>query len=254
MPTTARGEIGALGEPIAILPDDRGAPTLPPGWVGSISHKRGLAVALAAPARAGERIGVDVEVRRPPRLDLAPRILTEAERAAIADLEPHARGLAVALRFSLKEAIYKSIDPFLRRYVGFREVAVFPEDGVARVERELGFGQHGAVEPGLAVDVAGHADLAQQRAGTPGGEGHVPDPADPGHREGVAGDLWQRLVPGDGGHGQQLDLGAAVGEQQRDGVVVPGVTVEQDLAGHGRRTYSVSCTPALQRSEAVTCR
>ena len=40
-------------------------------------------------------------------------------------------------------------------------------------------------------------------------------------------------LPGDGGHREQLDLRAAVGEQQRDGVVVPGVAVQDDLAGHG---------------------
>src|SRR6185312_8155548 len=46
--------------------------------------------------------------------------------------------------------------------------------------------------------------------------------------ERVAGDLRQRLVAGDGRHGEQLDRRAGVGEQQRDGVVVPGIAVEQD--------------------------
>ena len=107
---------------------------------------------------------------------------------------------------------------------------------MARVEGELRLGQHGAVEPGLAVDVAGDADVAQQRAGAAGGERHSGDPADAGDRECVAGDLLQGLVPGHGGHGEELDVGAAVGEQQRDRVVVPGVAVEDDLAGHGFRT------------------
>src|SRR5689334_19859330 len=30
----------------AILPDDRGAPMLPAGWVGSVSHKGALAAAI----------------------------------------------------------------------------------------------------------------------------------------------------------------------------------------------------------------
>jgi 4'-phosphopantetheinyl transferase EntD len=41
----------------------------------------------------------------------------------------------VILAFALKEAIYKAIDPHLRRYVGFQEVAVWPDaHGGARVE------------------------------------------------------------------------------------------------------------------------
>jgi 4'-phosphopantetheinyl transferase EntD len=124
----------------AVLADDRGAPALPAGLCGSISHKRGLAVALVAPG-GGARIGVDLEQWAPPRLDLASRVLTDAERAALAGLDEAARGLAVVLRFALKEAVYKAIDPLVRRYVGFREVAVWPDDvGGARVEVVAGAG------------------------------------------------------------------------------------------------------------------
>jgi enterobactin synthetase component D len=106
----------ALGPGPAILPDDRGAPALPAGWVGSVSHKRARAAALVAPAGAGH-IGVDLELAAPPRQDIARRILTPREDAALPD-----RGRAVTLRFAIKEAIYKAIDPYARRYVGFTEV------------------------------------------------------------------------------------------------------------------------------------
>ena len=44
------------------------------------------------------------------------------------------RGSEVLLRFSAKEAIYKALDPYVKRYVGFREVAVTPlADGTAKV-------------------------------------------------------------------------------------------------------------------------
>lgn len=117
-----------------ILADDRGAPVLPTGALGSVSHKRGLAVALAA-SGVDHRVGVDVELAAGSRLDLGPRVLTDPERAALAHLDPAARARAVILRFALKEAIYKAIDPFVRRYVGFREITVWPADGRARVER-----------------------------------------------------------------------------------------------------------------------
>lgn len=127
---------GALPRPAAtaLLADDRGAPVLPPGAVGSVSHKRELAVALAA-ADDGWTRGVDLEQPGPRRIDLSPRILTAAERAAIAGVTGLARDRLVILAFALKEAIYKAIDPHLRRYVGFQEVAVWTEaPGVARVE------------------------------------------------------------------------------------------------------------------------
>jgi 4'-phosphopantetheinyl transferase EntD len=115
----------ALGSAAAILSDDRGAPALPPGWVGSVSHKHGLAAALVAPAGVGQ-LGVDLELAAPPRGDIGRRVLTAREQAELTD-----GGRGVTLRFSIKEAIYKAIDPYVRRYVGFTEVELaFAGDAV----------------------------------------------------------------------------------------------------------------------------
>jgi enterobactin synthetase component D len=104
----------ALGVEAAIGADDRGAPILPPGWVGSISHKGSLAAAIVAPAARGF-VGIDLERAVPPRLPIERRILTPREQATV-------RGRDITLCFSIKEAIYKAIDPIVRRYVGFTEV------------------------------------------------------------------------------------------------------------------------------------
>ncbi|MEA2700520.1 MAG: hypothetical protein QOI66_4791 [Myxococcales bacterium] len=104
-----------------ILSDDRGAPVLPAGVVGSISHKDGLAVALASDD-VGWRVGIDVELLRPSRHDIAPRVLDPDERAALVGLDQAARRAEVLVRFALKEAVYKALDPSLRRYIGFFEV------------------------------------------------------------------------------------------------------------------------------------
>ena len=118
----------------AILPDDRGAPILLPGLAGSISHKRTLAVAMVSDAAAGT-LGVDIEERRPRVRDIARRVLTPEEMSRVESLAGDQRAVAVLLRFSLKEAVYKAIDPYFRRFIGFREVAVFPDDsGEAAVE------------------------------------------------------------------------------------------------------------------------
>jgi len=105
-----------LGVATPILSDDRGAPVLPPGWVGSISHKGSRAAALVAPAD-GAFIGIDLEMATPPRMPIERRILTERERGTV---QPGTR--EVTRHFAIKEAIYKAIDPIVRRYVGFTEV------------------------------------------------------------------------------------------------------------------------------------
>jgi 4'-phosphopantetheinyl transferase EntD len=123
----------ALGSTAPILTDDRGAPILPDGWVGSISHKGALAAALVAPAGLGH-VGVDLERAAPPRADIAPRILTPRELAALPD-----RGRAVTLRFSIKEAIYKAVAPYVQRYVGFTEVELDLDGETVTVRSALPF-------------------------------------------------------------------------------------------------------------------
>ena len=106
---------------------ERGAPIVPDGAVGSISHKRPFAIALAARAD-GWTLGVDLEDQAPTSTDITRRVLTESERATLARLYGDMTGLsyrlAVVRRFSIKEAIYKAIDPFVQRYVGFLEVSL----------------------------------------------------------------------------------------------------------------------------------
>jgi enterobactin synthetase component D len=124
----------ALGDfTCAIGTSERGAPVLPAGWVGSVSHKGARAVGLVAPADAGW-VGGDLELAAPPRADIARRILTPREHAALGD----PRGREVTLRFAIKEAIYKAIDPVLGRYVRFTEVELdVAPDGTCAVTSAL---------------------------------------------------------------------------------------------------------------------
>ncbi len=119
----------------------RGAPLLPSGLTGSVSHKRRhhrqRAIAIAGVASGG-LLGVDLESRplatEAERPSVAARILTPREFEVVRDLDPHAHRDATVLRFSLKEAIYKAIDPIVQRYVRFTEVEVdVNDDGSASV-------------------------------------------------------------------------------------------------------------------------
>jgi len=110
----------------AVLSDARGAPVLPPGTTGSISHKRTIAVAMVCLSK-GHTLGVDIEDYGPARLAIAPKVLRPEELDAIAHLPDPQRWMATLLRFSIKESIYKALDPWVRRFVDFHEAHVVPD-------------------------------------------------------------------------------------------------------------------------------
>lgn len=128
---------GMLSKPV--LRTERGAPALPPGLKGSISHKNALAVALVVPASTAERfnclhIGVDLEERPLERrragasrvAGIERRIMTQTELEQLhsATDDAQVRSELVRIHFALKEAVYKAIDPLVNRYVRFTEVEI----------------------------------------------------------------------------------------------------------------------------------
>ena len=125
----------------AVLSDPRGAPVLPRGIAGSISHKTWLAVAIVAREPVA-RLGVDVEEDVLGSIDISRRVLAADELDELATMAPEPRAREVLLRFSAKEALYKALDPFVQRYVAFKEVSLSPQpDGSARVLLQLTGGE-----------------------------------------------------------------------------------------------------------------
>lgn len=136
-----------------ILKDEYGRPTVPKGFVGSISHKRSTAVALVEkeqPTSSGlsegssldkevpvKGIGVDIEdISRKTRI--AKRVLTQKELNNVGNLASVSAEEEVLLRFSLKESVYKAIHPIINKYVGFQEGEVTPfDDGTAKVRLNI---------------------------------------------------------------------------------------------------------------------
>lgn len=133
-----------------MLHTSRGAPHLPIGVTGSLSHKPHRAIAVAATMTDGY-LGVDLEERPTAReLDrpsIARRILTDRELADVQSLDALSHREATLVRFAIKEAVYKAIDPYVGRYVRFTEVELdvhddqratvrllLPEPVIARVQ------------------------------------------------------------------------------------------------------------------------
>jgi len=133
------------------LKDRHGRPTLPEGYVGSISHKGSVGVALSRNSDI-MTVGVDIERLLPRKRSVAKRILTKEERNGLGSLEvvDISADQEVMLRFSLKEAIYKAVHPIINHYVGFQEAEVTPfKNGTAvvhwRLDRDTDMGQVGTV-------------------------------------------------------------------------------------------------------------
>jgi enterobactin synthetase component D len=119
-----RAALADLGVDAApILSTARGAPLLPRGVVGSVSHKSTLAVALAA-RDDGAALGIDLERERAPRGDIGQHVLTPDERRRLEGLDEAARVRELLAAFSAKEAIYKALDPWVGRYVLFSEAEI----------------------------------------------------------------------------------------------------------------------------------
>jgi 4'-phosphopantetheinyl transferase EntD len=127
-------DVGPVGR------DDRGAPVLPPlpqVVRTSLTHKDTIAAALVdiGDVPVATTMGLDLELDdardRRSTDKLAAQVLLPDELAALDD-DDDRRRRQLFERFSLKEALYKGLDPFVRRYVGFLEVGVVVDEQRAR--------------------------------------------------------------------------------------------------------------------------
>lgn len=99
------------------------APHPPPGVSVSLTHKRDLALALVQRGDAG-RVGLDLEGDGRPHTRIAEKVLRDEELAVISAAEPERQWLEVLVRFAVKEAVYKALQPRLGRYIAFSEASV----------------------------------------------------------------------------------------------------------------------------------
>jgi len=132
---------------------DTGRPLVPNDFIGSISHKDDIGVALISTKSDDDMmIGVDIEKTYKSskrKTNIAKRVLTPNEIQYISDSLLNSEGSnddtattieaqesdQVLLRFSFKESLYKAIHPFVKRYVGFREAEITPySNGTAVVK------------------------------------------------------------------------------------------------------------------------
>jgi 4'-phosphopantetheinyl transferase EntD len=96
-------------------------PIWPQGFVGSISHAQGVAVAAAAQANHYQSLGIDIEGHTDFSTALLRRILSPAEFDHVTSLASK-RTEWGRLYFSAKEAVYKCVWPLTRVRPRYTEV------------------------------------------------------------------------------------------------------------------------------------
>ena len=133
----ARALLGSLGYPgIAIPRSETGAPVWPSGVIGSLAHDEDVAVAAIARAGRFSGLGIDVEPAVPLPPGLSSLIATPAERRCYRPEIIESRIL-----FSIKEAVYKALNPLDGIFLDFQDVEVdlSAHRAVARSGRTIGF-------------------------------------------------------------------------------------------------------------------
>lgn len=156
----AAAAVGCLtGRAVAPGMNPDRSPAWPAGTIGSISHTRTHAIALAGDARRYNAIGVDLETLPEPASapDLIRVILTPAERQRWAG-EPEA--LLAGLVFSCKESLFKALYPLVgeRFYFDAAELVSMGRNGRAILRLCMPLGPYPAGQRFLLR----HARLDQQ--------------------------------------------------------------------------------------------
>jgi len=132
------GADDAFGRKAVIERGSAGEPIWPAGIVGSITHTRDFACAVAAPTAAYAGIGIDSEkfIDETSCDGIAAACLTPGERKRFLQGSISTRCMAATAIFCMKEAFYKAAYPRVRRYIEFDEIEITgldPSSGYASI-------------------------------------------------------------------------------------------------------------------------
>ena len=98
---------------------ESGDPVWPRGFCGSISHTRGLAIAVMSPQSEFISLGIDLEHQ------IADKTAKQVHSQIVHPQEQITNNLDLTRIFSAKESIYKALNPLLNRFIGFDEVCFY---------------------------------------------------------------------------------------------------------------------------------
>jgi enterobactin synthetase component D len=121
---------GCIGAAAPGMDQDR-LPVWPAGWLGSITHSNGRAIAAAGNAAQSRLLGIDVERLIDPALvdGIGALVTLEGELALLTgqvfgDIPGYNLSQALTILFSAKESLYKALYPEVRRFMDFSAARV----------------------------------------------------------------------------------------------------------------------------------
>jgi 4'-phosphopantetheinyl transferase EntD len=122
----ARRALTRLGHaPVPILPGERGAPSWPPGIVGSMTHCLGYAAAALACSTQVGALGIDAEPHSPLPDGVLAAVALPAEAEQVGYLGAERPEIHWdRLLFSAKESVYKTWYPLTRTWLGFEQALI----------------------------------------------------------------------------------------------------------------------------------
>lgn len=136
----------------SIFNSPQGGPIVPANMIASITHKDDLFLAIAKEKEfypgsnkpIKECIGIDMEhIEYKSTNEIMEKILTENEIKQTKKYQIMSAEKDSMLKFSFKEAVYKALNPMIRRYIGFKEVEICPKaNGTAEIFFLLRPGQY----------------------------------------------------------------------------------------------------------------
>lgn len=158
----AHRALRGLGVDGPILRGDKGRPLFPGPVTGTISHTRGLRVALVGRTDRWRSLGLDVEVAQRLPDGVLSAVSSPLERRSLQRAAQRAPGRSLGtVLFSAKEAVYKAWFPLVGRFLDFDEVElhldVSPREDAASAD-EVGGGWHARVlsQPSPVPTIEGH--------------------------------------------------------------------------------------------------
>jgi 4'-phosphopantetheinyl transferase EntD len=152
--TAARRALDVLGVgPAPILRGANREPLWPDGFVGSITHAAGFAMAAVAHESGCAGIGIDLEHRTRFFPELERYIAFEEERQWLDELSGERRTEAVLELFSAKESIYKAFFPRVQRFFGFEAARLAPPSAIGRRDAWLSHDLDEVYRPGRRFPV-----------------------------------------------------------------------------------------------------
>jgi 4'-phosphopantetheinyl transferase EntD len=146
----AKSALAALGvHDVALHPAADRQPLWPAGFIGSITHTRGLCVAAVAARSSILAVGLDSEIIGAPTPDIWSTICGDEELAWVGLLPAGDRPAAVTLLFSAKEAFYKCQYPLVGEWLDFHDLSIAVNDWgrtqgsfTASATRSIRFARH----------------------------------------------------------------------------------------------------------------